>query len=119
MRAAIQAAIGKALLVLEEPIVELSATTTVLSATPVVVLGSWAASSRRQRSPGHHALSPEPQIGAHLNRASLDAVAAVSTASANTAGATVIATADAVVTAADATVLAIVVGAVTKIVSAA
>ncbi len=33
MRAAIQAAIGKALLVLEEPIVELSATTTVPSTT--------------------------------------------------------------------------------------
>ena len=39
MRAVIQAAIGKALLVLEEPIVELSATTTVLSTTPVVVWG--------------------------------------------------------------------------------
>ncbi len=44
---------GDALLVLEESIVELSATTTVPSTTPAVRLG---ADPRRQRSAGHYAL---------------------------------------------------------------
>ena len=39
MRVVIQAGIGKAVLDLDEPIVELSATTTVPSTTPVVVWG--------------------------------------------------------------------------------
>ena len=41
---------GKALLVLEEPIVELSAATTVPSTTPVARVGSWAVVGGRGRS---------------------------------------------------------------------
>ena len=52
MRAVIQAAIGKAVPVLEEPNVELSAATTVPPSAPVVVWGRGRPPSRHQKSAG-------------------------------------------------------------------